>query len=294
MKRGRHTNRDLELLYEIGCLRFISRFWRRFLNSDFQNLAEHHFRVAWIALMIAKREGHNDLGKVLQLALVHDIAESRTGDTDYISRQYVNQFRELAIKDIVSQTSLESEILELVEDYEKRKSIESKIVKDADTLDVDIELKEQEARGNPIRKEWMEQRKALAKNKLYTKSAQHLWKELQHSNPHMWHTRGRNRFIGGDFKEIISNSGSSQTFVVPTKTLQKKGLISEDKVSYKRIKNVKEFLAFYTLAKKEGNYAERFGTKGVENNPAFKQIVMYAYFQTQDGKILIYTRNSGS
>ena len=33
--------RDTEFLFEIGCFRFLPRSWKRFLNSDFANNAEH-------------------------------------------------------------------------------------------------------------------------------------------------------------------------------------------------------------------------------------------------------------
>ena len=48
--------RDLELLYEMGCLRFINRAWSQFLGSKFANLAEHHFRVIWLSKILAKIE----------------------------------------------------------------------------------------------------------------------------------------------------------------------------------------------------------------------------------------------
>ena len=92
---------DINFLYEIGTIRYIDRMWKRFLNADFENLAEHHFRVAWIALVIAKHEKVDNTDKILKMALVHDIAESRTGDVDYLSRQYVERNEELGIKDIL-------------------------------------------------------------------------------------------------------------------------------------------------------------------------------------------------
>ncbi len=139
--------RDVEFLYEIGALRFIPRQWQRFLNADFANLAEHHFRVIWLALIVAKYE-KADVNKVLKMALVHDITESRTGDADYLSRQYIERNEELGLKDMLAKTSLEkSEFLDLWREYDALESVEAKIVKDADNLDVDIELNEQEARG---------------------------------------------------------------------------------------------------------------------------------------------------
>jgi putative hydrolase of HD superfamily len=297
LKRGRQ-NRDLELLYEVGCLRFIPRFWKRFLNADFQNLAEHHFRVAWIAMVIAKREKVGNIGKVLNIALVHDIAESRTGDTDYLSRQYVKQFREMAIQDVVYNTSLENEVLELVGDYEKRGSIEAKIVKDADTLDVDIELIEQQARGNPIRKEWVDNRKFLARNKLYTKTAKEMWDEMQKSNPHNWHKNGRNRFsANGDLSMVKKPISNAKAFVIPTKSLQKAGLIPKKRqthIAYEPFKNRNELNLLSELAKNEGSFENRFGENGVEGNPSVQQIIMYGYFVTPEKKVLLYTRTSGS
>lgn len=36
--------RDLELLYEIGCFRFINRVWVQLLAPNFANNAEHSMR----------------------------------------------------------------------------------------------------------------------------------------------------------------------------------------------------------------------------------------------------------
>ncbi len=195
-------DRDIQFLYEIGNLRFIQRQWKRFLNADFANLAEHHLRVAWLALMIAKYEGVDNTDKVLKLALLHDIAESRTGDVDYLSRQYTTRNEELGVKDMLEGTQLEKEFLDLWHEYEKRESIESKIVKDADTLDVDLEIREQTSKGFvfkemiPSEKERAELRQKI----LYTKTAKKIYSQIQKSNPHDWHVKGRNRLNAGDWK----------------------------------------------------------------------------------------------
>ena len=83
MKKTKTQKRDLEFIYEMGSLRFIERAWKRYLNPDFQNLAEHHLRVAWIALVLANKEGVKNTDKVLKFAIMHDIAESRTGDQQH-------------------------------------------------------------------------------------------------------------------------------------------------------------------------------------------------------------------
>lgn len=193
--------RDLEFLYEIGTLRYLQRKWRQFLNADFQNIAEHKFRVVWVAMVIAMHEGVRDINKVIKMALVHDIAESRTGDADYVARQYNVRDEEVAIKDMLQDTTLEKEFIELWKEYEAKKTKEAQIVKDADNIDVDLELKEQEVKGYKLHPKWLEMRKMVAEDKLYTKTAKKLWKEIQRSNPHDWHVNARNRFTAGDWKK---------------------------------------------------------------------------------------------
>ncbi|MEK7163010.1 MAG: HD domain-containing protein [Patescibacteria group bacterium] len=192
---------DINFLYEIGCLRFIQRTWKHFLNADFSNVSEHIMRVTWIALILAKYEGVKNTEKLLKMALVHDISESRTGDVNYISRQYTERKELNAICDILKNTVLEEEFTKLWEECEKKESLEAKIIKDADNLDVDFELQEQFTKGNTIGKEFKEIREHVANNKFYTETAKKLWLELQTSNPHEWHRQGNNRFNSGDWKK---------------------------------------------------------------------------------------------
>lgn len=189
-------------MFEIGALRLIPRQWHRFHTPDFQNLTEHHYRVTWLALIIASREKKGDTEKIMKMALVHDVAESRTGDVDYLARQYVERNEEKAIADILEDTSLEKEFLELIREYETRESIESKIVKDADNLDVDLDLREQAANGNQLERLWKEMRDHVGENKLYTPTARKLQKEIRQSDPNDWHVLSSgNRMNSGDWKK---------------------------------------------------------------------------------------------
>ncbi len=194
--------RDVEFLYEMGTIRYIQRTWRQFLNADFANLAEHHWRVAWIALTLAKQEGITNTEKVLKMALVHDIAESRTGDVNYLQRQYVVRNEAQGIHDILADTSLGEEFLAVLAEYEKRESIEARVVKDADNLDVDYELYEQSARGHKLADEWMEMRKNVRETKLFTESARRMARQMKDISPHAWHVNGRNRHTHGDWKQV--------------------------------------------------------------------------------------------
>jgi putative hydrolase of HD superfamily len=202
-------DRDIEFIYEMGALRFIQRSWHRFLGPNFANNTEHLFRVAMIALVIAKREQATNLEKILLMALIHDIPESRTGDVDYISRQYTERNEEKGIEDMLEGTSL-PDLVELWKEYERKDCLEAKIVKDADNLDVDFELQEQKASGyGTLFESKANMRARVAATKLYTATAKQMWKELQGSNPHDWHHNSSgNRFNSGDWKDAKLPEGT--------------------------------------------------------------------------------------
>lgn len=192
--------RDIELLFEIGCFRLIPRSWRRFLAPMAANNSEHSFRVAWIALALAKYEKVDNEAKILKMALAHDLPESRCGDVDYLSRQYAERKEAKAIEDILKETIYSEEMISLWNEYEKRESVEAKIVKDADNLDVELELQEMKEQGSSLKNIWKEDRNKSVYPKLYTESAKKLWKEIESHNPHSWHLNSTNRFNFGDWK----------------------------------------------------------------------------------------------
>lgn len=196
--------RDVEFLFEIGMLRLMPRQWQRFLGPDVANNSEHMFRVAWLAWIIAEREGVKDTGKIIKMALMHDIAESRTGDVDYISRQYVKRDEHAAARDMLTDTSIEQELLELMAEYEKRESIESKIVKDADTLDVEMEIREMHSSGHGLATAIQPHRDDVVSKLYFTESASQIYEEIRHADPHDWHAKSpQNRVNGGDWSKAI-------------------------------------------------------------------------------------------
>lgn len=199
-KANKDLTKDINFLFEMGNIRLIKRTWVRFQTPGFANLAEHHFRVFWLAMVIASHEG-GDTNKIAKLAMIHDIAESRAGDVDYLSRQYVVRNEELGIHDMLGGTAIEKEFLDLWQEYEDRQTLESKIVKDADNLDVDFELAEQGSQGFTIGQSLNPIRDHVAKEKLYTKTAKAIYDQLKNVDPHAWHTQGRNRINSGDWKK---------------------------------------------------------------------------------------------
>lgn len=180
-------NKNIDFLYEIGSLRNVQRGWRQHFGVDVANILEHSFRVMLIALILARMEKVEDEEKIMKMVLIHDLAETRTSDLSYVQKVYVKADEERSAKELFEGTLLKALEETVLKEYEERKSIEAKIVKDADNLDVDIELKELETRGHLLPKKWRANRKMVRDKKLYTKSAKKLWDEIQKSDSEDWH-----------------------------------------------------------------------------------------------------------
>lgn len=181
------ARRDTEFLFEISSFRHIDRAWKQFLHPEAANNAEHTFRVCWIALTLARMEKNANHETILKLALLHDLGESRAGDLNYINKQYATRDEVQAVHDMSSGTVHEKELRKLFHEYEERETLESKIVKDADNLDVEIELREMEACGAQLPQRWNRGRDREIYARLHTGSAKKLWKEIRKTSPHAWH-----------------------------------------------------------------------------------------------------------
>lgn len=180
------ANRDLEFLYEMGTLMNMDRAWRQNFGVKCASDLEHSYRVLFIALLLARMEGGADEALVMKMALMHDLPETRTGDVGYVQKVYVVADEERAARDMLLGTSF-SDFFEVFRAYEKRDSLEAKLVKDADNLDIDIELRELTERGSLLPEKLKGTRKLVRDKKLHTKSAKKLWDLIQKSDVASWH-----------------------------------------------------------------------------------------------------------
>ncbi|MDQ6986109.1 MAG: HD domain-containing protein [Candidatus Dojkabacteria bacterium] len=138
------------LLFELSNLDRIPRTGLyQFLYEDFESVASHSYKVALISFLLAK-ELELNIEKVLVIALFHDIAEIRTGDSNWINKPYVNGDEEAALNDQLNNfpDSSRENIKTVLDDYKKKDSIESKIVKDADYIEYFMSLKLLDMKGN--------------------------------------------------------------------------------------------------------------------------------------------------
>jgi putative hydrolases of HD superfamily len=141
----------LNILIELQRLKCLDRTgWTlRGLPNGTESVAAHSFGVGITAMMLADEIGARGLpvntGRVLRMALVHDWAETRVGDmprtaTHYFGAETRKSAEARAFADIVGGAGVvESEYQNLYDDYEQRQSIEARIVKAADVIDLLIQ-----------------------------------------------------------------------------------------------------------------------------------------------------------
>lgn len=147
---GKNLTQDisqiLSFLQVVRRMELIYRFTPKSASPIvFESDAEHSWSVALICMLVASRV-EKELGtkidqlKMLKMALIHDLAEIKTGDTktwDLKSRVGKEEREKVAITEITSQlpTDLKSEIMSLWEECEDRKTLEAMIVKSVDRFD---------------------------------------------------------------------------------------------------------------------------------------------------------------
>ncbi|KRQ07236.1 HD domain-containing protein [Bradyrhizobium manausense] len=190
-------NDDVDFLYEVGTLRHINRSWLQFGGLPFANVAEHSFRMTYIAMLIAVREGAR-VDRVVQMALIHDLHESRVGDANYVQKMYRNDDVESAWLEMEGSTSISSHLSELRREMLAGATLEAKIVKDADKLDCDFELREMRDAGARIA-EALDPTRRVVSQTLQTETARRMHAAVQSRSSHEWHLKARNRLNSGDW-----------------------------------------------------------------------------------------------
>lgn len=150
-------NQITDFLYEVGMLQHTPRSGFQFLGSGSQTVAEHLHRTAAIAYVLALLSKVSDPHKVVTMAIFHDISESRISDLNYVHQKYTTRLEEKAHQDLTNSlpNTIGKEVKSLIDEYEARESLESKIVKDADNLEWIMSLKEQVDVGNERAEEWL-------------------------------------------------------------------------------------------------------------------------------------------
>lgn len=143
------------LLFEVRILKDIVRSGYAFLGSGKESIAEHSFMTAFICFAMARIDQDIDSEKLVTMALVHDVAEARTGDFNYVEKQYSKVDEAKAISHLVKNISFGNDIKNLMDEFNSGKTKEAKLVKDADQISFILELKKLDDTGSKGPEKWL-------------------------------------------------------------------------------------------------------------------------------------------
>lgn len=143
------------LLFEARILKDVVRSGYAFLGSGRESIAEHSYMTVFICFVMAKLNPDVDSEKMLAMALVHDIAEARTGDFNYVEKKYSTVDEACAISHLIKQIPFGKDIQCLVEEFNSGRTKEARLVKDADQISFILELKKMKDTGAKGPEKWL-------------------------------------------------------------------------------------------------------------------------------------------
>lgn len=188
----KNLNAIADFLFEVGILSKTPRSGFYFLGSGEQSVAEHINRVTVIGYVLSyfkKRGGETvDENKVLKMCLFHDLPEARTSDLSYVHQKYARADESKAIDDLAKTLPFGNEIKELLSEREAGESVEAKMARDADQLELILSLKEQLDIGNERAVAWI----PLAVKRLKTKEAQDIAETILQTPSDNWWFHDKN------------------------------------------------------------------------------------------------------
>ena len=181
-------------LFEVGMLKKTPRTGYQFLGSGSESVADHSFRVAIIGYILAGEIPEADREKTLMMCLFHDLHEARTGDQNYVNKQYNAIDEEKAISHMTAGLPFGMEITGITDEFNQGHSIEASIAKDADQIDLILELKQQKDLGNKYADEWL----YYAKKRLINdKSKEMVDQILQTDHTEWWFDKKIDLWVNG-------------------------------------------------------------------------------------------------
>src|SRR3989344_410203 len=141
------------LVFEAAVVKRMLRTGWQILGDNQEGVGEHTFMTCVIAYFLGKQLKAN-METVLTMAVFHDFHEARTGDLDKIAKFYMTRDQDKANRDIFG--GVDDELLNILDVYEKRETIEAKIVYEANVIAFGVELKLLIEKGNTHAKEWLD------------------------------------------------------------------------------------------------------------------------------------------
>jgi putative hydrolase of HD superfamily len=174
--------RIAELILE-GCfLKQVPRSGYQFLGAGCESVAEHVYCTLFIAFIMCQLEPKADARKLLSMCLMHDLAETRTGDLNYVQKKYVEPDEAKAVSEAVKDLPFGENIISLVKEFNEGKSLEAQLARDADQLSLIVDLKSLHDLGYQSPQSWLPH----VRTRLKTETGKQLAQAVQEETRDGW------------------------------------------------------------------------------------------------------------
>jgi putative hydrolases of HD superfamily len=182
----------INFLFEAAALKRLKRTGWQILGENEESVAAHSYMVAVISYALAYEVGAK-IQKVLTMALFHDFTESRMGDIYKLADGYVKGDVIKAANDAFAKVSFNKDLIILTKEYEDENTLEARIVHDADTLALCLELKQLIERGNIHAKVWF----TANKDALRLDISKKIISEIENTDSQAWWVKEREKIHRG-------------------------------------------------------------------------------------------------
>lgn len=174
--------RIAELVFEALFLKRVPRSGYQFLGVGRETVAEHVYAATFIAFVLAKLEPAVKTDRLLAMCLVHDLAEARLGDMNYVQKHYVRTDAQGALGDALEGIAWADEVTGLVAEFDAGTSMEARLARDADQLALLADLKALHDLGFDTPQKWLPH----VQQRLQTQAAKELAAALMGASRDEW------------------------------------------------------------------------------------------------------------
>jgi putative hydrolases of HD superfamily len=137
------TSHNLLALYtQIATLKLLPRTgWLQRGVPNAESVAEHTFGVATLALLLGDTIGDLDRGKLLAIAMLHDLAEALLSDLPASAKRFIgaahkHNAERSALEEMIERMPNRAEYLALWDEYARGCSREARLVKGIDRIEM--------------------------------------------------------------------------------------------------------------------------------------------------------------
>ena len=157
------TPHNLLALYtQIATLKLLPRTgWLQRGVPNVESVAEHTFGVAALALLIGDTIDGLDRGKLLAIAMLHDLAEALLSDLPASAKRFIGAAHKhaaerSALEEMLAKLPNRAEYLALWDEYARGCSREARLVKGIDRIEMLAQALDYERAGNRAMAEFWE------------------------------------------------------------------------------------------------------------------------------------------